>query len=291
MCFLSLIEMKKQAAITGILVSALILFTHGGFCSKDSIPDNGKKGYPAFYTHDLVVDGNPAEWPSKLFYNNNDAKVLYAVANDSSRLFFCLEVLDQQGQMAVLHEGIVFWADPTGKKKETCSIRIIAKPKGSPPVSPKQKLQQFTGEIKAGGFRESFNGTIPFEEKGKGFQAAIAYDEGGALIIEGCIPLQAFPTDPNPSKGLSLGFKIEQREGGPGERGQQGDMHGNSPPGGMQDDMGGGMQGGGQGGGQGMGGGRGNGRGQGGGQHDRNGQQDQSKTYKIWHKFSVAKAP
>ncbi|MEI7727497.1 MAG: hypothetical protein WCK09_20475, partial [Bacteroidota bacterium] len=161
-------------------------------------------------------------------------------------------------------------------------------------VNPKQKLQQFTGEIKAGGFKESFNGTIPFEERGKGFQAAIAYDNGGALVIEGCIPLQAFATDPNLSKCLSLGFMIEQKGGGSGERGQQGEMQGNGPPGGMQDDMGGGMQGG-QDGGNGMGGGRGqgggHGDGQGGGQHDRNGQQDQSKTFKIWHKFSVAKTP
>lgn len=288
-------EMKKKRIIIGIVVSAIIFLTHGGFCSKDSIPDNGKKGYPAFYTRDLVVDGNPAEWPSKLFYNNNDAKVLYAVANDSSRLFFCLEILDQQSQMAVLHEGIVFWADPTGKKKETCSIRMIAKPKGSPPMNPKQKLQQFTGEIKAGGFRESFNGTIPFEDKGKGFQAAIAYDDGGALVIEGCIPLLAFPADPNLSKCLSLGFIIEQRGGNSGEKGQQGEMHGNGPPGGMQDDMAGGMQGGGHGGGNGMGGGRGqgggHGDGQGGGQHNKNSQQDQSKTFKVWHKFSVAKAP
>ena len=160
-------------------------------------------------------------------------------------------------------------------------------------MNPKQKLQQFTGEIKVAGFRDSFNGTVPFEEKGKGFLAAVAYDAGGALVVEGCIPMQAFATNPNLAKCLSLGFTIEQKGGGPGGRGQQGDMHGNGPPGGVQEgnDMGGGMPGGGQGGSQGMGGSRGNGGGQGGGPHDRNGQQDQSKSFKIWHKFSVARMP
>ncbi|MCX6306662.1 MAG: hypothetical protein NT040_16980 [Bacteroidetes bacterium] len=319
--------MKTVTAAITILVTGFFLLFQAGFCSGIPGPGDGKKDYPSFYTTTLRVDGNPSEWPSKLFFNNNETKVLYAVANDSNHLFFCLEMLDLPVQMSILHEGIDIWIDPAGKKRKTCSIHISARPlsqgnRSTPPggeypsaippretndrgansrghqrMNPKQKTTQFTCEMKTGGFRESFNGIAAMSENNNGFQAVIAYDAEGALVIEGSIPLQAFIVNPIQAKCLSLGFEIEQNSSGPEGGGQQGGMHGEGPQGGMQggDRPGSGMPGSGQGGGNEMGGGSsmgGGNAGEGGGRggpHEKNDSQNQSILIKIWHKFSIAR--
>ncbi|MCK9220193.1 MAG: hypothetical protein M0P47_09115 [Bacteroidales bacterium] len=107
-----------------------LLFVISGFfltaihaAPADSVQTKkSQKGYPSFYHSGFTVDGKLSEWPSKLFYNNTSAQVLYAVANDSRRLYFCVQVLEQSQQMNIIRDGLTFTIEPNGKKKEACSI-------------------------------------------------------------------------------------------------------------------------------------------------------------------------
>ncbi|MDP4281294.1 MAG: hypothetical protein Q8867_04015, partial [Bacteroidota bacterium] len=173
--------------------------------------------------------------------------------------------------------------------------------KGNPPkkqgkMMPRQRAFSFPGIITTEGFRDGFNSTwIPGKGKDD-FSAFFAYDSTGALILEVRVPVNAFQIDPRNSDCVAMGFEITSMGGGMGQGGfggpQGGGMQG---PGGRQG--GGHVEGGIQGGpgGSGMGGGDrmggGSGMGEPGGGHSGGGFQEESKTYKIWHKFIFAPIP
>ena len=332
------IKMKKAGSLFILVISFILSTSFNGFCSDTISLKKSGKGFPEFYIRGLSVDGNPADWPESMFYDNNDAKVLYAVANDSSHMFICIQVMDMSEQMNLVHGGLTIWVDPKGKKKETCAVKYFFQPVKSetdnatraetvlPPAqgnnpSPnshanvmqggsrqlqhgfsKPKPRKFTGTIESSGFVKEYNIEKTAENSDNGFSGALAYDTTGVLIFEAMIPLSAFPVDPRHSKCLSMGFQLNKISIGSGQS-NQGEQHkgysqnGSNGSGGMS---GGGMHGGGMGGGMhgGMGGGMGGGGGMhGGGGHggyshgnksDSDNPQNDSKSIKIWHKFSLA---
>ena len=304
-----------------------------GYCSDTVTMKKSGSGFPEFYIRGLSVDGNPADWPENMFYDDNDAKVLYAVANDSSNLFICIQVMDLSEQLNLIHGGLTVWVDPKGKKKESCAVNYLFQPvnsenddvartetklpqaQGSNPQSPyahsnsmqggttqsqqgvkKAKPRKFKGTIETSGFAEDYKGEKADEDTLKTFSSALAYDTTGVLIFEAMIPLKAFPVDPRHSKCLSMGFQLNKTSLGSGQskQGEQpngSSQHGTNGSGGMS---GGGMHGGGMHGSMGGGGGMHGGGGHGGNNHGNNqgnyNPQNDSKSIKIWHKFSLAPA-
>ena len=245
----------------------------GVWGSSDSLRAEGsEKGYPSFYLAGMKIDGKAPEWPSRTFYDILDAKVLYAVGNDKDHIYFCLQVLEQPGQMTLIHDGLMFWVDPRGKRKEKFLVRLSFKPPlpegGSPAgdrlqgtgpgikpgqnegylhgrpqnLNPRQGPGRFQCFMETSGFPENYNGKQPLGRDNKGFDAALAYDSTGVLTLEVQLPIQAFSSEALNAKNLSLGFLISKSAGGPGEGPSQGGMQGSGRPGGGPG--GGGMDGG-----------------------------------------------
>ena len=108
----------------------------GGKGSQETKRSQG--AYPCFYQELFRADGSLSEWPSKMFYDNADANLLYAIANDSSRLYFCIQVLDPDEQLSILHDGFSFTIEANGKKKESCLVKFPfgeVRPYGAPPAA------------------------------------------------------------------------------------------------------------------------------------------------------------
>ncbi|HPS73769.1 MAG TPA: hypothetical protein PLD52_05690 [Bacteroidales bacterium] len=290
----------KVRVIISILIFGCYIIPLGGKAMKTGVDGGNKTEVPSWYKTDLIIDGSCADWSSRMFYCRFDAKVFYAAANDNSHLFICLQVLDPSEQSAILHDGLVIRLNPEGKKKEACSVQLTC---GSPmsmghgpgapgsdrPVLRSHAMNSAVG-IKLEGFREGDHTGVPQDPMDRDFRAAISTDSTGALIVEVMIPLNAFPKDPWQSDCFCLGFSVTSSGSGNGADAppptMQGDhqggggMPGGNPGGsGMQ---GGGMQGGGP-------GGRGMQGGGPGGSPEGMGSQDQSKTYKIWYKFALAR--
>ncbi|MDP4282500.1 MAG: hypothetical protein Q8867_10185, partial [Bacteroidota bacterium] len=111
--------MNKLKILT-LLCIAASLSPVLGFGKKT---ESGKK-YPSFYSTGIKVDGNPAEWPSKILFCNFDAKVYYGAANDSNHLYFCVEILNSAEQMKIMRNGLEIWINPEGKKKKTSLVNV-----------------------------------------------------------------------------------------------------------------------------------------------------------------------
>ena len=119
----------KKSGIAFIFTITFILITPlAGYCIDTISMKKSGSRFPEYYIRGLSVDGNPADWPESMFYDNNDAKVLYAVANDSSHLFICIQVMDMSEQMNLIHGGLTIWVDPKGKKKESCAVNYFFQP-------------------------------------------------------------------------------------------------------------------------------------------------------------------
>ena len=113
----------------------MIIFFAACFMPVPVFAGNNKPGsdysaYRSFYAKGLMVDGRLSDWPSMMFYDKTDAGVLYALANDSARLYFCVQVLPRGERTEVLQKGLVFRFAFNGSKKGSC---LVSFPYGSPP--------------------------------------------------------------------------------------------------------------------------------------------------------------
>jgi len=282
--------------------------------SSPSNPD-GKK-YPAFWQPAGKMDGNPSEWPMNAFFLSKDGTILYAIGNDSLRLYLCMRVLSDQQQFALMQNGILLWFDPSGKKKSECSVRIPCKPlrpeqdhrgNGEPPSGEltggqmpagfKQTMnrhnQHFTGEMSLTGFSDSINGIWPVGQDQQQARGGIALDSTGVLTLEFSVPLNALPLPEKVTPFMTFGFTLEVQQRGMENR-PDGGPGGGGPgrPGGgnFSGFEGGGMPGGGN---AGMPGEQGMSGGPGGGMGDPSGNSGSTgnETIKMTHRFSVAPRP
>jgi len=269
--------------VPALLFANFTVYTRNNLSSK-----TGENKYPSYYHRGFMIDGRLTEWPSGMFYNNSETGVLYATANDSARLYFCIQIPEQSSQLNVLHEGLLINFNVSGKKKEDCQINF---PNGAvqinEPISKAghRKPQRFKASLKMDGFNDDVNGIYPPDSLFNGVEAAIAYDSTGSLVLEMAVPLACFTVDLRAAKYTTLGFVINSKGKGPKagvpnkEGGQGGGKHSGGQGGGGSGGMGGKH-----------GGGGGNGSG---GGHSQNGQgnQSQNNQVKISHKFILAPLP
>lgn len=285
--------MKKLTIFDGrpSMLSIVLVFIFACFnvYSRNYLsPKTEGNKYPAFFHRDFMIDGRLTDWPSGMFYNNSEAGVLYAVANDSARLYFCIQIPEQSSQLNVLHEGLLINIEVSGKKKEDCQINFpygAVQTNEHSSMTGHRKPQRFKASLKMDGFNEDVDGIYPNDSLFNGVEAAIAYDSTGSLVLEMAVPVACFTVDLRAAKYTTLGFVINSKGKGPKagvpnkEGGQGGGKHS------------GGQGGGGSGG---MGGKHGGGGGSGfGGGHSPNGQgqQSQNNQVKISHKFILAPLP
>jgi hypothetical protein len=222
-----------------------------------------------------------------LFYNNSEANVLYAVANDSARLYFCIQILEQSAQLNTLHDGLIIGITIYGKKREFCQIHFPYEaviPKENNEKTGNRRPRSFTASLKLDGFNENINGIFPPDSLLSGIETAIAYDSTGALVIEMAISLSGFKSNLRTAKYAVFGFVINgkgksAKSGEPDKKGEDG--------GGKQSGSRGGSGSGGMGGKHGGGGGSSKGSGSG---HSQGGQnrQTENNQFKISHKFTIA---
>jgi hypothetical protein len=244
--------------------------------------------YPAFYHRGFIMDGRLTDWPSGMFYNNSEASVLYAVANDSTSLYFCIQILEQSAQLNALHDGLIISINIYGKKKEFCQIyfpyEAVKINENKDQTSPRQ-TRSFSASMKMEGFNEDVNGIYRPGTLFKGVETAIAYDSTGSLVLEMAVPLAGFTVDLRTAKYATFGFVIHSK--GKGAKAGVPDKEGGQGGGKHSGGQGGGGSGG-MGGKHGGGGGSGSGRG-----HSPNGQgqQSQNNQFKISHKFAIARLP
>lgn len=292
--------MKSIAAY--ILIITLLhtaMLSRAGNPQKETKTD---KGSPAFYKADVTVDGNASEWESALFYYDPDARIVYALANDSAALYVCLKVLGEEQQMMILHNGLEVWIDPAGKKKKVAGImcplnsprlgnqRSRLKP-GEKPDQQKMILQSIllVKEMTLTGFKEEINGTRHMDYNATGIRIVLSLDSTGALVYEAKIPFSVFKNDIRSAKLISLGCIIPSMdmppvngEGMPGGSVGETGRYGGGRSGG--DGMpGGNMQGGGM-----PGGGGNGGEMRGGGRPDPGTMQNMNKETSFWHKARLA---
>lgn len=281
--------------ITGILmILPLIAWSH-----SVSNKEKGKK-YPSFYNSHIIIDGKSNEWPDSLFFLNPDAKIRYAVVNDSSNLYLCLKVFDDNQQIKLLRGGMEVWIDPSGKKAENCGIRYPL----STTLNPAGKSGLHTGDpsgikqvkliyllqakdMELTGFKNGINGLVSNFGNKTGVQTCIKLDSTNILIYEAKIPLSVFKSDPSNSNPLSVGFVIKGIEHPKMREGE--DSHGGS----MENHEGGGMGGGFEGGGRGGHGGGGHSHMQNNhnetGSPETNSRQMMYEDTSIWLKISIAR--
>jgi len=126
-----------RLAIFMIIFCSGYFFPVSVFAGNDK-PNTGHSAYPSFYAKGIKVDGRLTDWPSNMFYDKTDAGVLYALANDSSRLYFCVQVLPRGEKTEVLQKGLVFRIAYNGSNRGSCLVSFpygVVKPYGSPPIA------------------------------------------------------------------------------------------------------------------------------------------------------------
>ncbi len=279
--------LTRQAQLLSMTI--VITFTYFSAFSRNnaSINIEGSK-YPFYYNKDIRIDGRLTDWPSGTFYNSSEANVIYAIANDSVRLYFCVQLVEQPTQLNVLHNGLVINITITGKKKKSCQIYFPYQDMESNEqiiVKGKQQPRTFTASLKMNGFNEDINGTFRHDSLPKGIETAIAYDQTGALSLEMAIPMADFLEDLRAAKFATFGFVINSKGkgGDPGVQNKQGGQGSGKHSGGKGGGGGSGGMGGKHGGDGGGGGGSGSANAQNG-----QGHQPQNTQFKISHKFTIA---
>jgi hypothetical protein len=242
-----------------LLILILLLFLLSGSLfpvASPSSPEKNKK-YPALYCGNIVVDGNPGEWPTTSFQTNKDAFLVFAVANDSANLYFCIKIKDEKQQMRVMRSGMDLWIDVKGKKKKETGIcfplshtlppgdnRSMAS--GGRPDPKKMRLMFLlqVKEMELKGFREGLNGMVNNKANRSGIMAVINWDSANSMVYEARIPFRSLNADITALDHVSVGMimkALPKPQGQPGEGRQEGGIGmndhegtgGQRPPGGQ----------------------------------------------------------
>jgi len=274
--------------LTALMVIPIIAWSH-----SVSKKEKGKK-YPSIYRSHIIIDGKANEWADSLFYLNPDAKIRYAVVNDSNNLYLCLKVFDDNQQIKLLRGGMEVWIDPAGKKTEVCGIRYPL----STTLNPGSKMGERSGDpngikqlkllfllqakdMELTGFKDGINGLLSNVTNRTGVQTVIKLDSTNILIYEAKIPLSDFKSDLTKAEPLSVGFIIKGLEQPKMQEGE------NSHESGMENHEGGGGMGGRYG-----GGGHGHGHQEGnrdeGGEPGKSPRQGMFEDTSMWLKLSIA---
>ncbi len=188
---------------------------------------------------DVTIDGNCDEWPQPFNFYNGETKLQYRIANDTSNIYICFKVTDQQAQMKMMRAGINVWIDPKGKKKESTGIHFPMKQDrsatGETAMPPSEQSAQIPGQalpkhdfrnfkaraaskqitMKVQGFA-GVPGEVIGIKNSTGILAAFSWDTLDILCIEYQIPialaLQHPFTATDTIKPLGIGFVVNALE-------------------------------------------------------------------------------
>ena len=231
----------------------------------------------------ITADGKIQEWPDPLRFFDEKSKINYSISNDRQNLYLGMKISDEALKTKIIHGGMEFRIDTTGKKSFPISFIfplaneiVMAKHtrneiqpgksyEGKPDrTSLNQKMLNHAEEAQLVGFKPPLEGIQSLLNNPSGISGAIAIDNLGIMYYEAIIPFKTFYkneltiTDTNTVFSYEIKVKalpaIPVHEGSSGGRG----MGGGGMSGGGEG-MGGGHRGGGGGQSGGMGGGRGRG--------------------------------
>jgi hypothetical protein len=268
-----------------------LMILSGSNLSGASNPSKKSKNNPAFYKQNIVIDGSSKEWEPSMFLYNKDAAISYAIANDSSSLYYCIKIPDEKQQMKVLRNGMDIWIDPAGKKNKKTGIHFPLGNSQSPggynnnSNGAQQKLYYMLQlkQMELTGFRDEVDGFQGTMTNSSGVKAIIKWDSLNVLVYEAKIPFNALKDNIRESDQVSLGFIVNGMH--------QGQVH---HPAELNEEGHGGSMGGQGEGGHHMGGGGGGGYGHKEGMSQQSGHEDadfqkMSEDNIIWHTIGIAK--
>jgi hypothetical protein len=205
-----------------------------------------------------VIDGQSNEWEQPLNFYDDKTKLLFAIANDSSNIYFCFESKDPLNQMKLMRAGMKVTLSLKGKTKHNASVEF-------PLPQSQQVAENNNAENNAMQntkdndntsyqhqdhdseyFRKNFilnhlmmdaegfasgNGIVPVKNP-SGINAAINWDSSSDLVYELAIPVKEFFGDgytaKNATDEITLNVEVNalKQTSSPGENSGGSDYHG-----------------------------------------------------------------
>lgn len=237
------------------LVISSLLFLSG--CSNKSI-------YKSTYQDTTLKVGEENSSLLANMHYDPKSEILYGISNDNQNLYASLKIIDEIMKKKILHTGLTFWIDTTGKAKEQLGLTfpIQMNPRqndfaknnrmSSKQELDKKNIQVFNNnfvngnsEIEIVGYYGDPEPRLVGNKSNDGINAILKMDSLQTLYYEVAIPLDMIFMNPdewlnNPDKYFSFIFETGQMEmppmrsggGGPGGGGPGGGGSGGSGPGG-----------------------------------------------------------
>lgn len=213
----------------------------------------------------VLIDGKGNEWEQPLNFYDDNTKLLFAIGNDSSNIYFCFESKDPLNQMKLMRAGMKITLTSKGKSKHNATIEFPLPPNGQVTENNdtwdysmqnhdnENKNAPYTHQNHDTGFlRKNFimnhlmmnvegftsvNGIIPVKNP-SGISAAIDWDSASYLIYELAIPEKEFfgndytPKDVSNEIALSVEVNALHHASMQGSNGNNHDYHGGGQYGG-----------------------------------------------------------
>lgn len=189
----------------------------------------------------IVIDGQANDWDDAEMQFEARDYIKYNFANDGKTLYLCLQTTDELTQIKLIHGGVQWWLDSTGKKKKIATMqfpmrskeplfdRKLRKPNSEDELEDAanqlnvmriyQRNADQWREMQLTGFYPPLAGVQPLSAKGVP-QVRIAWSKTGTLVYEAAIPLALFCAtvlkgkDPTMAIGFRIpGFDLPQNAG------------------------------------------------------------------------------
>lgn len=154
----------------------------------------------SYQTSKVSIDGKADEY-GDFHYYSTEANLYYAISNDSSNLYLCLKVSDENIQQQILIAGMNVWLDTVSKTKEQIGLKyplpaaLPARPnfKGNPNEKPdfsilKQNMLLSQKTMELYGFKNTTNGPNSLQTS-EGIKLQINWDSS-SMIYELAIPIK-----------------------------------------------------------------------------------------------------
>ena len=162
----------------------------------------------AIVNHQL--DGNITEWPAEKFGTDKQTGIRYATDNDQENLFIALVISDKKIQQRIMQQGLFFYIDTRGKKKETRGVEF---PLALVNTAGWNTRKESLTKMKLFGFSklESFAQDIKTEGT---INIATGWDSAYNFHVEYLIPLKILEQDIAGlnNKKINIGWKIKGDE-------------------------------------------------------------------------------
>lgn len=155
----------------------------------------------------VAIDGFGNEWSTPLRFYNSETSLFFAILNDSTNLYLCFEVRDEQTQTKINEAGMRIELKSKGRLKCDASIDfpLMEKKEQAPPADEGgeaggvKKRHAETDEMRttfilqnvnllAKGFATQ-NGLLPVKDSA-GLDVALNWDDKGTMAYELKIPLK-----------------------------------------------------------------------------------------------------